>query len=385
MIPQGRPLLALVAVVILLIFFLAGPFTVINTKPVAAKHISNADARLARWIEVVSPPGKPYRPLHAYGSPMHQPVRDQSRPLVMINPYPLGKPESTSDQYLNADKRGKNTPHQSESSSPQVPAPGHTELEAHEAPGAVQGSDSISPPPGVTDAVKHEALKAPIPPKKSSAAGLSPLDKLQVANIPLVSKPVAAQNTAGLSSFGKSAGFNPSEVGQPGHDTASINPQDHMGSNGVIPTVNGAAAVNKPINIEMTGSKAPVAKAGVKIQAPSQANAPVAGSAAKPKVPLTPNLGKPEADSPALNAVPVAGTQGVPKAQIVAKKAATQYQKLAVDPAAAGAMDANLPIALGGAPLAKSADTPKALALAAGQPPTIDSQLLAKAAAVGRR
>jgi hypothetical protein len=82
---QSRPFYAIVTLLILALFYLAGPFSARTTPSIQAV---SADARLARWIDAVTPPGT-FRPQqHAYDPPYQKPIGGKSR---KINLYPTGE------------------------------------------------------------------------------------------------------------------------------------------------------------------------------------------------------------------------------------------------------------------------------------------------------
>ena len=87
MLLPARPYFLLIGITILLIFYLSGPYSSRR----AQRKSSNADARLMRWLETVSPAGAPFKTEHGYDSPVRQPGLG-SRPLTAFDPFPLGRP-----------------------------------------------------------------------------------------------------------------------------------------------------------------------------------------------------------------------------------------------------------------------------------------------------
>jgi len=82
---QSRPFYALVAIIILALFALAGPFSAYTTPNL---YRASADARLARWMNAVTP-DEAYRPAaHAY--PAQQPINSEGSKIKL---YPLGQKE----------------------------------------------------------------------------------------------------------------------------------------------------------------------------------------------------------------------------------------------------------------------------------------------------
>lgn len=84
---QTRRFYALIAVVILALFYLAGPFSA-STSP--NPHTASANARLARWMDNVTP-DEAYQPVaHAYEPPTQQPISSGGSKIKL---YPLGQKE----------------------------------------------------------------------------------------------------------------------------------------------------------------------------------------------------------------------------------------------------------------------------------------------------
>lgn len=84
---QSRPFYAFIAILILLLFYLAGPFSASTS---LQSQTVSPDARLARWLDVVAPTEDYQRGEHALNPPAQQPL-SEGRPKIKL--YPLGKGE----------------------------------------------------------------------------------------------------------------------------------------------------------------------------------------------------------------------------------------------------------------------------------------------------
>jgi len=94
----SRIIYILVFLAVCLIFYLAGPFAAQAGK--STLSTSNAEQRLAHWLEAISPAGGVSRLSRAYDAPAKAPVFEKMKPLVPFSPFPLGKPSSTHKRRL---------------------------------------------------------------------------------------------------------------------------------------------------------------------------------------------------------------------------------------------------------------------------------------------